>query len=158
MNDMLEFRSGDKVKLTSFDFTSLSLAGEFREVPYGTEGVIKSAKRHTSQYNRDEYEVDFGSFGVHPSVPDYLLRKTKGSENFNDRDRIKETYESWVDRITEDCDWVTNISMGQVQEQYSKIALRYALDILENLERSTDPIADIKNKISEIDKILNEDI
>lgn len=153
--NMLKFNSGQLVKLIDFEFCSKSVEGEFREIPYGTEGIVTKANRKYSQYNRDEYEVDFGTYGVHQGIYDYQIRKTEGVENFNDRDRIKEEYQSWVDRVSEDCDWKTNFSVGEIQEKYSEIALRYALRILEKAKQSEDPLKLIEDKISEIDNILN---
>jgi len=151
---MNKFFKGDRVKLVDFDFEGFDADKNLYAIPYGSEGIITSVQVKRSQFDRAELTVDFGEFGVH-AVYDYAVRKTKGVENFDDRDRIKATYEEWVDQITEVCDWKTNITMDEVQGKYSEIALRYALDILTNVEKSEDQSLAIKNKISEISNILN---
>lgn len=151
---MNKFFKGDRVKLVDFDFEGFDADKKLYAIPYGSEGIITSVQVKRSQFDRVELTVDFGEFGVHV-VYDYAVRKTKGVENFDDRDRIKAAYEEWVDQITEICDWKTNITMDEVQGKYSEIALRYALDILTSVERSEDQSLAIKNKISEISNILN---
>lgn len=151
---MNKFIKGDIVKLVDFDFEGFNADKKLHAIPYGSEGTITSVQVKRSQFDRAELTVDFGEFGVH-AVYDYAIRKTKGVENFDDRDRIKATYEEWVDQITEVCDWKTNITMDEVQGKYSEIALRYALDILTSVEKSEDQSLSIKNKISEISNILN---
>jgi hypothetical protein len=151
---MNKFIKGERVKLTDFDFEGFDADKKLHVLPYGSEGIITSVQVKRSQFDRVELTVDFGEFGVH-AVYDYAVRKTKGMENFDDRDRIKASYEEWVDQITEVCDWKTNITMDEVQGKYSEIALQYALNILSSIDKSEDQSLAIKNKISEIDNILN---
>ena len=152
---MNKFIKGDRVKLIDFEFEGFDVDKKLHTMPYGSEGVIIDMQVKRSQYSRTELTVDFGDFGVHAGIYDYTIRKTKGMENFDDRDRIKESYERWVDNVTEECDWKTNITMDEVQGKYSEIALQYTLGILTDIERSNDQALAIKNKISEIDNILN---
>ena len=151
---MNKFIKGERVKLTDFDFEGFDADKKLHVLPYGSEGIITSVQVKRSQFDRVELTVDFGEFGVH-AVYDYAVRKTKGMENFDDRDRIKATYEEWVDQITEVCDWKTNITMDEVQGKYSEIALQYALNILTSIKVSENPALDVENKILEIDNILN---
>jgi len=152
MNNLV---TGDRVKLTDFDYEGFNTDKQLHSLPYGSEGVITDIKIKRSQYDRTQLTINFGEFGVHEGIYDYNVRKTKGVENFNDRDRIKESYERWVDHVTEECEWKTNITMEEVQGKYSSIALRYALDILTDIQVSEDQNLAIKNKITEIDNLLN---
>jgi hypothetical protein len=152
MNNLI---AGDRVKMTDFDYEGFNTDKQLHIVPYGSEGVITDIKIKRSQYDRIQLTIDFEEFGVHEGIYDYNVRKTKGTKNFNDRDRIKEAYECWVDNVTEECDWKTNISMNEVQGKYSELALHYALDILNSLEKSENQTLAIKNKIEEINNVLN---
>jgi hypothetical protein len=152
---MNKFIKGDRVKLVDFDFEGFDADKKLHVMPYGSEGIVTSVQVKRSQFDRAELTIDFGEFGVHTGIYDYTVRKTKGVENFDDRDRIKATYEEWVDQITEVCDWKTNITMDEVQGKYSEIALQYALNILTSIKVSENPALDVENKILEIDNILN---
>jgi hypothetical protein len=152
---MNKFVKGDRVKLVDFDYEGFNTDKQLCSIPYGSEGIITGVQVKRSQFDRVELTIEFDDYGVHSGIYDYGVRKTKGAKNFNDRDRIKESYERWVDDVTEICDWKTNITMDEVQGKYSEIALKYALDILTEIERSEDQALSIKNKISEIDNILN---
>lgn len=152
---MNKFIKGDRVKLVDFEFEGFDVDKKLHIMPYGSEGIVTAVQVKRSQFDRVELTIDFGEFGVHTGIYDYNVRKTKGVENFDDRDRIKATYEEWVDQVTEICDWKTNITMDEVQGKYSEIALQYTLNVLTSIERSEDQSLAIKNKISEIDNILN---
>lgn len=134
----MKIENGQLVKLISKDYP----------IPYGSEGIAVNLRG-------SDYMVDFGEKGSF-QVYDYELRITKGRENFDDRERIKEEYESWVDEVCEECDWKTNITMDEVQEKYSEIALRYALGIIEKfLEMDPgDGLSMMENKRNEIKKML----
>ena len=69
-------KKGDLVKLIE----------ENEEVPlsYGLEGTVLEIDLKTQ-----EAHVHFGELGSF-FLPFYSLRKTKGRDNFNDRDKIKE--------------------------------------------------------------------
>jgi len=152
---MNKFIVGDRIKMADFDYEGLNTDKKLCAIPYGSEGVITGVQVKRSQFDRTELTIEFDDFGVHSGIYDYGVRKTKGVKNFNDRDRLKESYEKWVDEVTEMCDWKTNITMDEVQGKYSSIALRYALDILTSIKVSVNPALDVENKIIEIDKLLN---
>ena len=152
---MNKFVKGDRVKLVDFDFEGFDINKKLHSIPYGSEGVITGVQVKRSQFDRIELTIEFDDFGVHSGIYDYGVRKTKGVKNFDDRDRIKASYEKWVDEITEVCDWKTNITMEEVQGKYSQLALQYALDILTSIKVSENPALDVENKILEIDNILN---
>jgi hypothetical protein len=121
---------------------------------YGSEGVVI---KHMETRHGHDYLVDFGESGIF-QIADYDLRPTKGAENFSDRDRIKSRYEEWVDTISEELDWKTSITMEEVQEKYSEIALRYALDIIEQHIQldEAECYKMLQTKKEEIKKLLDE--
>ena len=78
----------------------------------------------------------------------------------NDREKIKKEYSDWVDQVSEECDWKTSITMDEVQAVYSRIALKYALSIIENhLNMSyLDSFRMLGKKRDEIKKLLAEEV
>lgn len=138
-----EHRSGDLIKFKEFD----------HQIPYGTEGTVIGSQESTQHLTEYEYDVDFGELGTH-KLHDFQFKKTKGVVNYDDRDRIKEEYEKWVDDVTETCDWKTSITMDEVQSKYSEIALKYALNFLESLRNEKKPMEVVGKKIIEITGIL----
>ena len=140
---MRNYKTGDLIKFKEFDHT----------IPYSAEGIILGSHESPQHLNIYEYDVDFGELGIH-KLHDFQFRKTKGIENYDDRDRIKEDYEKWVDNITETCDWKTSISMDEVQSKYSEIALKYALNLLESLRNEKNPMEVVGKKILEINAML----
>ena len=75
-------------------------------------------------------------------------------------EKIKKEYSDWVDQVSEECDWKTSITMDEVQAVYSRIALKYALSIIENhLNMSyLDSFRMLGKKRDEIKKLLDEEV
>lgn len=147
-----KFNINDLVKIIDFDFSSMSINKIDRNIPYGTEGIILKIEETHSQYDRTKHTIDFGSFGIHESIYDYQIRPTIGVKNFNDRDRIKAIYEEWTDQVFETCDWKTNFTIDEVQTKYSEIALKYALEKLEEIKINPSKLS---TSINSIKKLLN---
>jgi hypothetical protein len=78
----------------------------------------------------------------------------------NDREKIKKEYSDWVDQVSEECDWKTSITMDEVQAVYSRIALKYALGIIENHLNMNylDSFRMLGKKRDEIKKLLDEEV
>jgi hypothetical protein len=140
---MRKHKSGDLIKVKDFQ----------SDVPYGSKGIILSSHESEKHLNIYEYVVDFGELGIH-NLHDFEFRSTKNTQDYDDRDRIKEEYETWVDNVTETCDWKTSITMDEVQAKYSEIALKYALNILESLRDEKKPMEVVGKKILEINRAL----
>jgi hypothetical protein len=135
-------KKGDNVKLVG----SLS----FYPLEYGVEGTVVEVDE-----KENESLVNFGNPGSF-FVKNYDLRVTKPSVEMNDRERLKEEYHEWVDRVSEDCDWKTNFTIEEIKEKWSEITLNYALKIIDEcLELNSDQkLVMLINKKSEIKKLL----
>lgn len=51
----------------------------------------------------------------------------------NPREKIQSDYAKWVDTISELYDWKTHITMEEVQNKYSELAIQMLIEELTNL-------------------------
>lgn len=51
----------------------------------------------------------------------------KDLEPKNPKEQIQKDYSDWVDRVCDECDWKTNITMDEVQAVYSRLAIELVI-------------------------------
>ena len=79
------------------------------------------------------------------------------SEPTNPRQEIQKKYAEWVDDVCEVCDWKTSITMDEVQDVYSKLAINLAISELKSiLEVTTDSATSsrLQYRISYLNSLL----
>lgn len=115
----------------------------------GDEGVILDFSGNAS------FIVNFN--GKHTEVKWFWLKPWVDVASLNPRQKIKHDYAEWVDEISDTCDWVTSISMDEVQSKYSGLAIKLAITELESiLEVTTDSATSVKlhDRISYLNSLL----